>query len=206
MKNDEVKIYRYNDDICFRQCSIANKVDCRNYGDCTNFHEQTKDWETFYECNQYGIHLHCSKHPEQELIVYRDTINGCSLKCPRCNKHMEIENLDFLMKDCIRILNLSKFKGAKLIRLDDWYVPEIKKKEKIKSDYWIEVDVKQDKDNDTIIILYIGKTDSNDKVQFFIKPEKLQLSSDYKDLDPAKILSKIEVTLKDRTLTQKYDD
>jgi len=104
------------------------------------------------------------------------------------------------------MLNIKEFKGAKLIRLDDWYVPEVKKKEKVASEYWIETDVKTDKDGDTIIVVYVGHTGSKDKSQFFIKPEKLQLSSDHKDLDPAKILSKIEVTLKDRTLSQEYDD
>lgn len=66
--------------------------------------------------------------------------------------------------------------------------------------------VKTDKDNDTIIVLYVGKKNTKEKSQIFIKPEKLQLSSDYKDLDPATILSKIEVTLKDRTLKQEYDE
>ena len=36
------------------------------------------------------------------------------------------------------------------------------------------------------------------KVQYFIKPEKGQVTSDHKDLDPAKILSKIEVKFKGR--------
>ena len=62
------------------------------------------------------------------------------------------------------------------------------------------------KDGDTIVILYIGEKGQKDKSQFFIKPEKLQLTSDHKDLDPSSILSKIEVTLKDRTLTQKFDE
>ena len=55
------------------------------------------------------------------------------------------------------------------------------------------------------IVLYVGKRNSKDKCQFFIKPEKLQLSTDYKDLDPAEILAKIEVTLKDRVIKQEYD-
>ena len=104
----------------------------------------------------------------------------------------------------MRMLNMELFKGAKLIRLDDWYIPEVKAKEKV-SDYWITTDVKKDRDGDTIIIVYVGHTGSSNKAQYFIKPEKLQLSSDYKDMDPAKVLSKIVVTLKDRTLGQKYD-
>lgn len=33
----------------------------------------------------------------------------------------------------------------------------------------------------------------------------MQLTNDHKDLDPATIISKIEVTLKDRKLKQEYD-
>ena len=80
---------------------------------------------------------------------------------------------------------------------------DIKLKE---SNYWMKSDIKTDKDNDTIIVLYVGKKNSIEKVQFFIKPEKLQLSNDYKDLDPATILAKIEVTLRDRKIKQEYDE
>lgn len=80
---------------------------------------------------------------------------------------------------------------------------DIKLKE---SNYWMKSDIKTDKDNDTIIVLYVGKKNSTEKVQFFIKPEKLQLSNDYKDLDPATILAKIEVTLRDRKIKQEYDE
>ena len=106
----------------------------------------------------------------------------------------------------MRMLNIPEFKDAKLIRLDDWYVPEIKSKEKPDSDYWIKTEVKTDKDGDTIVVIYVGHKGTDGKTQYFIKPEKLQLSSDHKDLDPAKILSKIEVTLKDRKLSQEYDE
>ena len=83
---------------------------------------------------------------------------------------------------------------------------ELKKKIKTDTSYWIESDIKTDKDGDTIIILYVGHKGEQEKVQYFIKPEKCQLSSDHKDLDPSKIISKIEVTLKDRSIIQKFDD
>ncbi len=206
--NDDVKIYRYNDDISFRECSLANKTNNLTYGDCTCFETREENWKTHYFCKQYGIHLHCTRHTEQELILLRDSTYQYSLKCPKCNKMTEIVDLDKILQECLKMLNIPKFKNAKLIRLDDWYVPELKEEvvdEKI-SDYWIKTDVKTDKDGDTMIVLYIGKRDSKEKCQFFIKPEKLQLSNDYKDLDPAKVLSKIEVTLKDRTIKQKYDN
>ena len=85
-------------------------------------------------------------------------------------------------------------------------MPEIKEKKKTESGYWIHTDVKTDIDVDTIIVLYVGYKDSKEKVQYFIKPEKGQLTSDHKDLDPAKILSKIEVRLKDRKIIQEYDE
>ena len=92
------------------------------------------------------------------------------------------------------------------MRLDDWYVHEIKDKRKDESGYWIQTDVKTDKDGDTIIVVYIGHKDFKEKAQFFVKPEKGQLTSDHKDMDPAKILSKIVVHFKDRKLTQEFDD
>ena len=140
--------------------------------------------------------------------MQKDEIFGnIYLKCIKCQKTICIDNFDETIKDCLRMLNADKFKNIKLIRLDDWYIPEIKEKiedDRI-SDYWIKTDVKTDKDNDTVVVLYIGNRNSKDKAQFFIKPEKLQLTSDHKDMDPSTIISKIEVTLKDRKLTQKYD-
>ena len=100
----------------------------------------------------------------------------------------------------------TEFKDAKLVRLDDWYIPELKEKIKPTSDYRLITNVKTDKDGDTIVVLYVSHQGTGDKVQYFIKPEKCQLTSDHKDLAPAKIISKIEVTLKDRTLTHNYDD
>lgn len=200
---DEKKIYRLNDQISFRQCTLYDGKKLA-HGNCTNFSESEENWKTYCSCNQYGIHLHCTKHPEIEF----DTNNSgysVSLKCPKCKLEIEIENFNQILRQCLKMLNIEEFKGAQLIRLDDWYVPEVKKKEKIASDYWIQTDVKTDKDGDTIIIVYVGHTDAKEKAQFFIKPEKSQLTSDHKDLDPAKILSKIVVTLKDRTLGQKYD-
>ena len=202
MDDNTKKIYRLDDRVSFRRCSLFN---CKSssHGNCTCFEEKEENWKRYYYCTQQGIHLHCTKHPEIELE--HEGYGGTKLKCPKCNEEFKIVSLDRTIKKCLRMLNIEEFKGAKLIRLDDWYVPEVKKKEKVASDYWIETDVKTDKDGDTIIVIYIGHTGSNEKAQFFIKPEKLQLTSDHKDLDPAKILSKIEITLKDRTLSQEYD-
>ena len=55
-------------------------------------------------------------------------------------------------------------------------------------------------------MVYVGHKDSNEKAQFFIKPEKGQLTSDHKDMDPAKVLSKIEVQFRGRKLTQEYTE
>ena len=75
------------------------------------------------------------------------------------------------------------------------HTPEIKDRIKTESNYRLVSNIKTDKDGDTIIVLYVSHAGSNEKVQYFIKPEKGQLTSDHKDLDPAKIISKIEVTL-----------
>ena len=47
---------------------------------------------------------------------------------------------------------------------------------------------------------------TNEKTQFFIKPEKGQVSFDHKDLDPSKILAKIEVQFRGRKITQEFED
>ena len=101
---------------------------------------------------------------------------------------------------------MNQSKDAQLVRLDDWYIPELKEKVKPTPEYSLTTNVKTDKDGDTIVVLYISYIGTKDKVQYFIKPEKGQLTSDHKDLDPAKIISKIEVTLKNRTLMQAYHD
>lgn len=206
MDTENKIIYRLDDKISFRKCSLSDTGKL-SHGDCTNFEEKEENWKTHYYCNQNGIHFHCTQHPEIELdTIYDDYYMGKpKLKCPKCNKEIEIDNIQVLINKCLKMLNIEEFKGAKFVRLDDWYVPEVKKKEKTPSGYWIKTDVKTDRDGDTIIVVYVGNENTTDKAQFFIKPEKLQLTTDHKDLDPAKILSKIEITLKDRTLSQEYD-
>lgn len=203
---EEKILYRLNDKISFRRCSLSDGM-CVSYGDCTNFDTKEQNWTTYYVCNQDGLHFHCTQHPEIELTRKVDGIGTVYYSCPRCTPAMfEIENEHALRSECLRMLNIPAFKGAKLIRLDDWYVHEVREKKKDESGYWITTDVKTDKDGDTIIVLYVGHKDSKEKAQFFIKPEKGQLTSDHKDMDPANVLSKIEVQFKGRKLTQEYSD
>ena len=201
-------IFRLNDQISFRKCTLYDGESVER-GDCTNYGESTQYWQTYYSCNQKGIHLHCAEHPEIEFNIERiydgDIHDGDMLTCPKCNKPIIVKMLNEKTKECLRMLNIEEFKNAKLVRLDDWYVNEIKDKSDA-SEYWINTNVKTDKDGDTIIIVYVGHKGSDQKAQFFIKPEKCQLTSDHKDLDPAKILSKIEITLKGRTLSHNYDE
>lgn len=195
-------IYRLDDEISFRKCSLFDEYST-DHGDCTNFHTKEVHFHDHYFCNQEGIHFHCTKHPEIEL-EYESSFDSTVLTCPKCRNQIEIESFKSLISRCLRVLNREIFKDATLIRLDDWYTPEIKEKVKPTPDYRLTTNIKTDKDGDTIVVLYVSYVGTGDKVQYFIKPEKGQLTSDHKDLDPAKIISKIEVTLKDRTLTQTY--
>lgn len=200
--NDK-KLYKLDDDILFRKCSLSEEIST-HYGDCTNFHTKEIQWNDHYFCNQEGIHFHCAKHPEIEFETYGHS--GTYLICPKCQPPIDIKNIAILRSRCLKALNRDVFKDAKLIRLDDWYIPEIKSKEKPTSDYNIITNVKTDKNGDTVVVIYVTHKGIDGKSQFFIKPEKLQLSHDFKDLDPAQVLSKIELTLKDRTIIQEYDD
>lgn len=205
MPKKEHEIYSYDDNISFRECTLSNNYSEFETGNCTNYEYVDVISDRFLHCKQQGIHFHCTKHPNIELDILKG-FNGTYFKCPKCQKEFKVNDLPQLIQDCRKKLNIKEFESAKLIRLDDWYTHE--KSEKIDmgdSEYWITSDIKKDKDGDTLIVLYIGKKNTTEKCQFFIKPEKLQLTSDHKDLDPATILSKIEVTLRDRTITQEYD-
>ena len=197
-------IYKLDDDTSFRKCSLF-ETNGTDHGDCTNFHTKDVNWSDHYFCNQEGIHFHCTKHPEIEL-ERADCSDGEVLTCPKCKNQIHIGSTHVLISRCLRALNREIFKDATLVRLDDWYVPELKEKTKPTPDYRLITNVKTDKDGDTIVVLYVTYVGSEDKVQFFIKPEKGQLTTDHKDLDPAKIISKIEVTLKDRKLIQTYGE
>lgn len=201
MKNEK-NLFILNDDILFRQCSLADAEDC-SYGDCTNFSQSQKNWKNYYTCEQYGIHYHCAKHPEIELDYNSDSI--VALYCPKCRKSIRVGNFSYLRTQCLKLLRRDNFKNAHLVRLDNWYIPEITKKVKLDSDYWMTSNIKVDKDGDTMVVLYVGLKGDKEKAQFFIKPEKGQLTSDHKDMDPSEVISKIEVTLKDRKLTQTFN-
>ncbi len=198
-------IYRLNDEISFRKCSLFDGGKL-TFGDCTNFSTTENNWKTYYLCNQDGIHFHCTTHPEVEMELNTSNYSNDTLYCPKCRKEVTVGSIRDLKGKCLRMLNIPEFKDATLVRIDDWYVHEIKEKKKDESGYWITTDVKTDKDGDTIIVVYVGHKDSNEKAQFFIKPEKGQLTSDHKDMDPAKVLSKIEVHFKGRKLTQEFDE
>ena len=204
MKQVEKTIFRIDDNISFRKCTLADGDDV-THGDCTNYYTQSRDWKEYYHCTQDGIHFHCTKHPEIELNSEKDDDGNTLLFCPKCGKTVWKGDYNLLKSKCLKMLNIPIFKDAKLIRLDDWYTPEVKKKEKLESNYWVEADVKTDKDGDTMIVLYVGNKDAKGKVQFFIKPEKGQLTSDHHDQDPGQVISKIQVTLKDRKLTHEFD-
>lgn len=206
MESEKPKIYRLNDDISFRKCTLYNNNSEYDCGDCTNVVYADDITAQYFKCKQFGIHFHCTRHPAIEMNII-DTGNDIALECKECKKMARFSNLFEPIQECKKLLNMERFKNAQLIRLDDWYIPELKQKIELqRPDYWMHVDVKTDKDNDTIIVLYVGKKGTNEKTQFFIKPEKLQLSNDHKDLDPATILTKIEVTLKDRKIKQEYDE
>lgn len=160
----------------------------------------------------------CPKHmvPMPNILIDGDIFKGFKLVCPICERDERYEPLRYigqrfedLQRKAFSLYQSRNLKDAKLIRLDDIYTPEIKGIDALKgekcSDYFVKADVKRDIDGHTIVVLYVGYKGEG-KAQFFIKPEKLQLTHDHKDMDPKKILAKIELTLKDRTIKQDYND
>ena len=159
---DEKKLYKYDENISFRKCDLSEQGS-HFYGDCTRFDISQVNFKDYYSCNQHGIHFHCSKHTAIELN-WQIEDNHSYLCCPKCKNKVSVCNRLLLIQKCLSMINAEIFKNAKLIRLDDWYIPEIKSdKEKI-SDYWIKTEVKTDKDSDTIVVIYIGNKNSKEKV------------------------------------------
>jgi len=193
------KIYKYNDNLLFSVIEpISNPFGIVN----------TDARIVEFICPKHRIRLTNVGLGPKVRVGYR-------LVCPICQKdgnyhpvRSSTELLKSLEKKALSLYDKDTYRKAKLIRLDDYYVPEIKKLDVLpdSTTYSIKVDVKTDKDGDTIIVLYVGYKGNKEKAQIFIKPEKFQLSHDHKDLDPAKILAKIELTLKDRKILQKYGD
>lgn len=202
---DVPTLYAFNDKLLFRKCSLADS-DKPNPGDCTNYSNVERHFQFLCSCKQKGIHFHCAKHHEVELT--EEGYGGVfTLTCPKCKQTLYSGDRDELVNACLRMLNEPKFQKAKLVRIEDWYYPQISQdvpEIKQGTSYWMHVDVKEDMDGDTIVVLYVGNKGSKDKSQFFIKPEKMQLTNDYKDLDPATILAKIEVTFKNKDITEKF--
>ena len=192
MKEDERNIYTYNNELFFMVQTnprLAKRI----------------------------VKFVCPKHKCELTENCFSSFEGflTALECPICERDSNYKaytidyNVDVLKDKALALLDQRNLSKAKLIRLDDFYVPEVKTKESLKgkeSEYFIKTEVKTDIDNDTIIVIYVGKKGDDKKTQFFIKPEKLQLSHDYKDLDPACMLSKIELTLRDRTISESYED
>lgn len=191
------EIYQYNNELLFR---VKERIDL-------SFDETVENRTVSFICPKHKVDL--IEEP------FRRTC-GFKLSCPLCEQEstyapIKFYDTDFsiLERKALALLDKSNLKNAKLIRLNDVYTREITKfdvNQGKKSDYFIKSDIKTDINGETIVILYIGYKGKKDKTQFFIKPEKVQLSHDFNDLDPARILAKIELTLKDRTITQNYDE
>ena len=151
------KLYKLDDHILFRKCDLYDGCDTQ-HGDCTNFKVKQVHCQDNYFCNQEGLHFHCARHPE---IEYDNSEDGTELVCPKCGTPVYIGNRHELISRCLKALNRDIFKDATLIRLDDWYIPELKEKRSPSPNYRLTVYIKTDKDEDTIVVLYVSYVGSS---------------------------------------------
>ncbi len=99
---EEKVIYRLNDDISFRKCTLFEGKKTV-HGNCTNFDEKDEHWKTYFFCNQYGIHLHCTKHPEIEYGVKNNGVY-VELSCPKCKTEIQISSFKQTLNQCLKLL------------------------------------------------------------------------------------------------------
>ena len=206
------QIYQLSDGICFRICE---------FDDCTDKDSHWSGHElrcALAQCNHEGtVHFHCCIHRDVELasqfnsVIYTYTCVTCDDDPDR--EFSPVLELDYRQLDTTKqkaksLLNSSKFKNAKFIRLDEYYAPEISEKDLTEkgSKYWVSYDLKSTETGETLMILYIGHKADGTKAQFFIKPESKKLSHDHADKDPLSIISRIEVKFKDGSIELKEND
>ena len=213
MSETDKKIYKLNNDICFRVCTFDDCIDKQLHWS-NHLKKCVSEIGIAWTCVCEGdIHLHCQVHREIELSEF-DKNDGrpksMKLLCPICNLNDEyqlpssLQRLDkgrilTLKQQAKSLLNSKVFKGAKLIRLDDYYMPQLSEKELStkESKYWMSYDVKENKEGKVMLVLYLGCKQDGSKVQFFIEPETKKLSHDHKDTTPISVISRIEVQFKD---------
>lgn len=213
----EKRIYKLSDDICFRFCEFS---ECNIQEKHWSGHDPLDCLDNPEHCRHAGdMHFHCPIHLEMELITQPTDNYHNNYICPICsndpkckpisslNEVSEYE-IEIIKQKAQSFLNSKNFKNAKLIRLDDYYVPEISKKDlmKKKSKYWASCDVKTTKSGEPLLILYVGNREDKSKAQFFIEPESKKLSHDHKDSDPLSIISRIEVKFKEGSIELKAND
>ena len=56
MTTENKVIYRLDDNISFRKCTLYDGGELF-HGDCTNFSEREENWHTYYFCNQLLLQL-----------------------------------------------------------------------------------------------------------------------------------------------------
>ena len=116
---DRTKIYRLDDYISFRICGLSNRANSLVREDCTRYEHEERGSKLYYFCSQEGVHFHCSNHPEIELEYIGNVNSNLYAKCIKCDNDIKIGNKERLIKECLRLLNIEKFKDAKLIRFRD---------------------------------------------------------------------------------------
>jgi hypothetical protein len=177
---------------------------------------------------RYSVHFLCSKHQSLEMSHTQqpDMSNGFRYNtcfvCARCDEDSRDHwywglSYDQVVETALSLYNSPLLKDARLVRIDDVYTPEarvtmekqdgtLKTRVGLPEGYKIVLDIKKDKDDDTMLMLQIMRDGMSKGAQFFIKPEKGQLTSDHNNPDPKDFISEIVVRFKDRELRHVFEE
>lgn len=202
-----------NPSVCFRVCNTL-KSDVPDW--CTNYGKDG-DWNKKFTCRQQNVHFYCPIYKNIELVenmenidFTNETIWWCE-KCKQCDRTYEGIRLN--KEDIVRrariIVESEKLKNACLIRIDE-QCSELKIN-KLKTNtptYVAWGKIETDIVGNPQVNLYIAcSDDKGKKVHYFIEPEveKIRHEISNTDIDPATIISKIQITLKDRRIIYEYD-
>ncbi len=97
-------------------------------------------------------------------------------------------------------LDAKRFRSMKTLNLDDEAIPIAKTKAELpESKYFVTAQLMESK-RGLQLVIYAGEKGSSDgKAQLFVEPEVRRVSFDQRDLHPADVFTKVEVTFKDGT-------
>lgn len=217
-------VYRIDDEVSFTLCKVTGhcsksippteeevKLSIKGYEENVGYLD-CDIRESLAKCSQNGVHWRCSIHPESELVKNKKGYYCNICKSEHLRSKTTYEEFNFDEDEYRQIAKSIEtgrfFSDLDICEVNKVFVTEKRKREKIDDDFDIDVSIKKDEHNKQVIqILIFDKRKTNgEHVQYVISPDGDKIEYDSTNLDPAKIVNKIKIWIRDnRTIKCDYE-